>query len=142
MKRILLLSLVFAPLLQARDFKGEFSQVNSSGPDCDGIFRHTQYEAKHVLTGPTGHTSVLHFKDLEPGTEPGFFDGMTLVGLLGYSGDIRAERSVTKGDFTYQIFSEGYLGPQFLYTELSVQKFARSEILCTASGEFSSFSPR
>lgn len=113
--------------------------MNTTGTGCEEIFHSTQYLARHLLSGPTYHTSVLHFVDIELTTEPGFFDGMTLIGLLGYSGDIRAEKQIEKAGASYFIVSEGYLGAKFLFTRVTVEKRGHGTTLCTAAAEFSAF---
>ncbi len=119
------------------EFNGSFSEAQSSGGACDGIFTVSDYHALHALAGPTQRTSVLKLTDA---THAGFFDGMVFVGLLGGSNDLDYDKTSETNGVTFQIHAEGFIDQSVVYLEFKVRGLTPDhDTACTAKATFSGF---
>lgn len=119
------------------DFTGSFSEVVASGEACSDIFSVTDYHARHIISGPTGRTSLLHWTS---DTDGGFFADLNFVGLLGGNDDLYYEKSVTKDGRVYSILSEGFVSWDAIYleTKVTVTDEAGAPV-CDASAVYGGF---
>lgn len=126
---------------QRTDYDGSFAEVTSSGGACDQVFATTAYHTRHFLTGPTYRTSVLNFTtESGDGVDPSFFEGVSLVGLLGGSNDLYYEKSIDRDGLTFAVLAEGLIDLDVVYLEVSVKaKDAAGDVVCTAKANYSGF---
>jgi hypothetical protein len=134
------------------EYDGEFSEVTvSSGAGsgvCEQVFAVSTYHNLHVLTGPTGRTSVLNFAnepvDGEPPSSRGFFHGINFVGLYGGSGDLYYEKTITKDGAAFAVLAEGFADRAVVYLEFTVEardaaSTPDAEPLCRATATYAGF---
>lgn len=118
-------------------YEGAFAEVTSSGAPCDDIFAATDYQTRHFTVGPTRRTSVLHFDGAVDGA---FFDGITMVGLLGGSNDLYYEKAMTKDAVDYQVLAQGVIDLDVVYLEFSVTAVGtQGEPLCETTAAYTGF---
>lgn len=116
----------------------EMSSIRVEGPGCDDIFAITRYDAEHFLVGPTGRTSVVHFKDRHSAEgEKGFFHGISFIGLYGYNGDVLVERDVAWRGQDYRVQMEGIIDRNVILLQLKVTKLPGE--VCRAAADFAGF---
>lgn len=125
------------------DYRGSFSEARVTGEGCESLFMVEDYLATHALAGPTRRTSVMKFTDTEArrdGREPGFFDGLVLIGLLGGSNDLFYDKTVATDGLSYAVHAEGFIDWSVLYLEFEVKgKNAEGDVVCTGSATYSAF---
>ena len=136
MKRILFLTLFSVVGLAGNGYRGEFSQTNVSGPECDELFAVKKYDTQLLLTGSAGTTAVLHFTDP---TALGFFHNLNLLGNNGGFGDILVRKEFVTNGKSYKIQGEGLFDNKFLYLEMKAEVSANNKLLCTGTAEYSGF---
>ncbi len=118
-------------------FSGEFGKVTATSLECEHLLRVTKYETEHFRTGPTGRTSVLHFRSDLPAA---FLDKMSFVGLLGPDCDIAVDKKLELGGKTYRIHSEGIVDADFILVTVKVKVFQNGAEVCHLESEYSGFS--
>lgn len=121
------------------EFSGNFRVTKVSSPECDFVFQQETYQTKIFFVGPTHRTIVVHFRNDET---PGFLHGISLVGLYGYSGDFKADKTFLSDGRKVRIVSEGIVDYNVIFAEVSVEVFADeagTEKLCTAIAEYTGF---
>jgi len=124
-------------------FNGEFSQVSvTGGGPCAEVFAVRDYRASHFLVGPTNRTSVIHFRTLDSARssdDNAFFDGMSFIGLYGYSGDVYVDKEVETRDANWDLHLEGIVDYSLIFVEITARATLADGSTCTARAEFSGF---
>ena len=120
------------------NYHGGFESVHASGAECGTLYEPVEYDAKFFLAGSNQRTAVLH---LERKDSKGFFHRQTMVGLIGYSGDIELSKSFTKDGLIYDLHASGIIDYNFVLANISVKatRAATKEIVCTGDGDYSAF---
>ena len=116
---------------------GDFSSVVTSASPCEIFFEKKTYlTTLHILNQPRG--ALLYF--LKSAENPGFFDGMSILGNRGYE-DLVLKKDVTLPDGSnVKIYAKGFYGANVLFLEFNLRKFAQGALICEATADFSSFS--
>jgi hypothetical protein len=115
------------------EFDGDFTDVVSSGPECDGVFSETEYHTQFHLVGPTRRTLVSNFRNAN---DAGLFHAQNFVSLFGYNGDFLYEKTVRNGDEIYNVTAEGFVDQNVVYIEFNVE---REDVACTATATYAGF---
>lgn len=117
------------------EYDGSFSEVNSSDTACDAIFATADYHTRHFLTGPSRRTSVLYFNG-----DAGFFDGVSLIGLLGGSNDLFYEKTIERDGLKFGVTAAGLIDFDVVYLEFAVEaKNASGDVVCEATANYTGF---
>ncbi len=113
------------------EFKGSFRVVNPSTEKCNSFFEVKDYKVLLFLVGATYRTLVIHFRN-EDGT--GYFNGISMVGLLGYNSDFVVSKKID----SYELKASGLFSNEIILMNLEV--IIPEEEKCLA--EFTGFSRR
>ena len=119
-------------------YTGDFNLLNSTSAQCDPIFEVKHYELKHFLSGPSGLNSVSH---LTSPNGSGFFHGLSIIGMYGGMGDIRALKEWEKDHRYYMLELNGNWDPNFYIAEFEVTILTKKQgaVICKAKAEYSGF---
>ncbi|MBI4403024.1 MAG: hypothetical protein HY537_02615 [Deltaproteobacteria bacterium] len=118
------------PIHKPLIFKGHFTFISASSPECKTLLSENQYEAKHFQMGPTGTLSVLHL------VGEGALSGITMVGLLGPDCDFSGDKDVIVDEMKRHIHVEGLVNRSILWFEMRLDDFQSGEKICKVRAEF------
>jgi len=117
-------------------FEGDFGAVSASSLECERLFSVKHYETEHFRVGPTGRTSVLHFRSAQPAA---FLDKTSLIGLLGPDCEFGAEKKIETGGKEYRVSWDGMVDPDVILVTVQVRVFQFGTELCHAKAEYTGF---
>jgi len=120
------------------NYAGEFSLVDSNGPECAEIFNEEGYHSQFHLTGATGHTALLQFRTEN---KAAFFHRMVLTGLYGPNGDFEVTKEFKKGGLFYNVKVTGLADSTILTSAIKVvvSDPEQQKFICSARADYTGF---
>src|SRR5690606_32036353 len=103
---------------------------------CGGSISEGEYHAQLFFVGPSGYTIAVH---LNSSDESGILHGQTLVGRIGYRGDIILQKELLRGGNRYVIVADGLASAEVLLFTVQVWREGEGE-RCLVEAEYSGFS--